>query len=102
MAIMSDEYADAFVDADVVVVTDIYASGTKVIEGVTGHLVVEAVANAHPSSHILWHAERESLAEFVNQVLRAGDVCMLSMWTPENDVVPIFQELVRPVQYLNS
>ena len=87
MAIMSDEYANAFVDADVVVVTDIYASGTKKIEGVTGHLVVDAVANAHPSSHILWHAERESLAEFVNLVLRAGDVC-ISMGCGDVEFLP--------------
>jgi UDP-N-acetylmuramate--alanine ligase len=87
MAIMSDEYADAFVDADVVVITDIYASGTKKIEGVTGHLVVDAVARAHPTSQILWHADRESLAEFVNRVLRAGDVC-ISMGCGDVEFLP--------------
>jgi len=76
MAIMSDEYADAFVDADLVVITDIYASGTKKIAGVTGHLVVDAVKKVHPTSEVLWHEDRESLAEFVNHVLLTGDVCI--------------------------
>ena len=76
MAIMSDEYADAFVDADLVVITDIYASGTKKIDGVTGHLVVDAVKKVHPKSEVLWHEDRESLAEFVNHVLLPGDVCI--------------------------
>ena len=87
MAIMSDEYADAFVDADVVVVTDIYASGTKKIEGVTGRLVVDAITQAHPDCEVLWHAERETLAEFVNQVVRDGDVC-ISMGCGDVEFLP--------------
>jgi UDP-N-acetylmuramate--alanine ligase len=76
MAVMSDEYAMAFVDADVVVITDIYASGTQKIEGVTGHLVVDAVTRAQVNSQVHWHEERTSLAHFVNQILRPGDVCI--------------------------
>ena len=37
------DYADAFVDADIVVLTDIYSSGTTPIPGVTGKLLVNAV-----------------------------------------------------------
>ena len=48
MAMLSPEYRDAFVDADVVVLTEIYASGTTPIPGVTGKLVVNAVLDAHP------------------------------------------------------
>lgn len=48
MSELSPEYADAFVDADVVVITEIYASGTTPIPGVTGKLVVNAVTEAHP------------------------------------------------------
>lgn len=87
MAVMSHEYADAFVDADVVVITDIYASGTKVIEGVTGRLVVEAVLNAHPHAQVLWHAERDTLAEFVNKLVQPGDVC-ISMGCGDIEYLP--------------
>ena len=48
MAEMWRDYADAFVGADVVVLTDIYPSGTQPIPGVTGKLVVNAVLDAHP------------------------------------------------------
>ena len=50
MAEMSRDYADAFVDADVVVLTEIYPSGTTPIPGVTGKLVVNAVLDAHPDA----------------------------------------------------
>jgi UDP-N-acetylmuramate--alanine ligase len=76
MAVMSDSYRDAFVDADLVVVTDIFASGTKRIEGVTGRLVVDAVLAAHPSARVEWCATRESLVDFVAREAGDGDVCI--------------------------
>jgi UDP-N-acetylmuramate--alanine ligase len=50
MAILSPAYRDAFVGADLVVLTDIYASGTAPIPGVTGKLVVNG-ARRHPATH---------------------------------------------------
>lgn len=76
MSVMSPEYADAFVDADVVVLTDIYASGTTPIPGVTGKLVVNAVLDAHPTTRLLWLPRRGDLVDVVAAELRDGDVCI--------------------------
>jgi UDP-N-acetylmuramate--alanine ligase len=76
MAVLSDSYRDAFVDADVVVITDIYASGTERIDGVTGKLVVDAVRAAHPELRVEWHAERGALIDFVANEAGAGDLCI--------------------------
>ena len=65
-----------FVDADVVVLTDIYASGTAPIPGVTGKLVVNAVIDAHPRSRVVWMPKRDDLVEFLARELRDGDVCI--------------------------
>ena len=76
MAVLSDSYRDAFVDADVVVITDIYASGTDRIEGVTGMLVVDAVRTAHPKQRVEWHATRNALVEFIANEVGEGDLCI--------------------------
>ncbi|MEP6659969.1 MAG: UDP-N-acetylmuramate--L-alanine ligase [Acidimicrobiales bacterium] len=76
MALMSDEYRDAFVDADVVVLTDIYPSGDAPIAGVTGKLVVNAVLDAHPSTTLAYLPRRAELAAFVASRLRRGDLCI--------------------------
>jgi UDP-N-acetylmuramate--alanine ligase len=76
MAVLWPEYADAFVDADVVVLTDIYASGTTPIPGVTGKLVVNAVVDAHSDARVVWLPRRADLVEFVARELREGDVCI--------------------------
>jgi UDP-N-acetylmuramate--alanine ligase len=76
MAVLWPEYSDAFVDADVIVLTDIYASGTTPIPGVTGKLLVDAVLDSHPNARVVWLPRRNDLVEFVSQELRDGDVCI--------------------------
>jgi UDP-N-acetylmuramate--alanine ligase len=76
MAVMWPEYRDAFVDADLVVLTDIFASGTTPIPGVTGKLVVNAVLDAHPTTRLVWLPRRDDLIEYLSRELRAGDVCI--------------------------
>ncbi len=76
MAMMSPDYRDAFDDADVIVLTEIYASGTSPIPGVSGKLVVNAVLDAHPGSTMVWMPRRDDLVEYLARNLRAGDVCI--------------------------
>ncbi|MEY2400709.1 MAG: UDP-N-acetylmuramate--alanine ligase, partial [Ilumatobacteraceae bacterium] len=76
MAVMSPAYRDAFVDADLVVLTDIYASGTTPIPGVTGKLVVNAVLDAHPATRMAWMPKRADLVDYLAKELRDGDVCI--------------------------
>ena len=76
MASMAGEYGDAFVDADVVVVTDIYSSGTQPIPGVTGQLVVDAVRRRHPDAVVHYEPSRENLATTVSSLVEPGDVCI--------------------------
>jgi UDP-N-acetylmuramate--alanine ligase len=76
MAVMWHEYQDAFVDADQVVLTDIFASGTTPIPGVTGKLVVNAVLDAHPDTALAWMPRRADLVDFLARRLGEGDVCI--------------------------
>ena len=76
MSVMSSAYADAFGDADVVVVTDIYSSGTTPIPGVTGKLVVDAIEKNYPGKRVEWIAQREDLVSFLASTLTTGDLCI--------------------------
>ncbi len=70
------EYADAFVAADVIVLTEIYASGTQPIPGVTGKLLVNAVLDAHPRARVVWLPKRDDLVAFLATEVIDGDVCI--------------------------
>ena len=76
MSVISHLYADSFSNADLVVVTDIYASGTAAIAGVTGELVVNAIRTAHPKLKVIYQPKRSDLIEFLDSELKPGDLCI--------------------------
>ena len=78
IAEMWQDYADAFVDADVVVITDIYPSGTTPIPGVTGKLIVNAVLDAHPTRRVVWLPRREDMIR--SSPARSAPATCASRW----------------------
>lgn len=87
MAVMSPEYFDAFDEADVVVIADIYPSGTAPIPGVTGQLVVDAIRAHRPDLNVVYEPRRADLARTVSDLLRTGDVC-ISMGCGDVETLP--------------
>ena len=76
IAAMADSYANCFVVADVVVITDVYASGTAFIEGVTGELVVNAIRSSHPEANVVWAPTRQDIVNAVAKIIAPGDLCI--------------------------
>lgn len=70
------EFADAFVGADVLVLTDVYAAGESPRAGVDGRIVVDAVTTAHPGQPLVYLPDRTTLAAEVAAILRDGDLCL--------------------------
>jgi len=69
-------FADAFAAADVLVVTDIYASGEAPRPGISGRLIVQAVLDAHPWRRVVYLPHRADLVSFLASELRLGDLCL--------------------------
>jgi UDP-N-acetylmuramate--alanine ligase len=70
------DFADAFVDADLLAVTEIYSAGQQPIEGVRGKLIVDAVLDAHPHARVAWLPQRDDLRRWLLSQLRPGDLCL--------------------------
>lgn len=60
--------------ADVVVITDPYAASEDPIPGVTGKLVVDALAEAAPGKRVAYFRRRSEMAPFVADLVRRGDL----------------------------
>jgi len=71
------DFADAFDDADLLVIADVYPAGEAPRPGVSGRLIVQAVLDAHPSRRVAWFPRREALVAYLARELRAGDVCLV-------------------------
>jgi len=70
------DFAEAFRDADLLVLTDIYAAGEARRPGVTGELLFDAVRAAQPSAEVHWRATLDEAADYLAAELRPGDLCM--------------------------
>ncbi len=70
------EFAGAFDDADVVVVTDVYGAGEAPVPGVSGRLVADAVRRSRPDLELHYVPGRADLVDAVAALLRPGDLCL--------------------------
>jgi UDP-N-acetylmuramate--alanine ligase len=68
------EYAESVTGADLVVVTDVFAASEQPIPGVTGKLVVDALAESAPGKRIVYLPRRSEVAPFLAREARPGDL----------------------------
>jgi UDP-N-acetylmuramate--alanine ligase len=70
-----DEFVTAFYDADVLVLTDIYAASEKPIPGVTAEALAAAIRK-HGQKDVSYIADREAIADHLLTVIRPGDIVL--------------------------
>jgi UDP-N-acetylmuramate--alanine ligase len=70
------DFGDAFVDADVLVVTDVYGAGEAPRPGVSGRLILDAVVAAHPGMDGSYLPGHHELVAYLRRTLRPGDLCL--------------------------
>lgn len=68
-----DEFASACTQADVVVLTDVYAAREQPLAGISGHLIADA-ATALGHTHVTYIPGVADIAPALSGMLRAGDV----------------------------
>jgi len=73
---VGEAFGEAFDDADVVVVTDVYGAGEAPVPGVSGRLVADAVRARRPDAELHYVAGRTELVAAVAALLRPGDLCL--------------------------
>ena len=73
---LARELAAALAAADVVCVSDVYAAREEPVDGVTGKLVVDALAEIRPGMPVGWAPALADGARFVARRARPGDVVL--------------------------
>jgi UDP-N-acetylmuramate--alanine ligase len=73
---LARELGAALAEADVVAVTEIYAAREEPVEGVSGKLVVDAVAERRPGMTVGWTPSVEDGVRFLARRARSGDVVL--------------------------
>jgi UDP-N-acetylmuramate--alanine ligase len=86
------ELAQALAAADAVAVTDVYAAREEPVEGVTGKLVVDALAEIRPGMPIGWTPQVEEGVRFLAARARPGDVVLTVGAGDVDRAVPLLLE----------
>jgi UDP-N-acetylmuramate--alanine ligase len=89
---LARETAEALAGADVVAVTEIYAAREEPVEGVSGKLVVDALAELRPGMPIAWTPRTEDGARFLARSARTGDVVLTVGAGDVDRVAPLILE----------
>jgi UDP-N-acetylmuramate--alanine ligase len=86
-----DEFVTAFGDADVLIVTEIYAASEDRIEGVSGDVLAERIRSGG-HDHVLFAPTKEAIVEAVSGLARAGDTVVT---LGAGDIYRVGEELVE-------
>jgi UDP-N-acetylmuramate--alanine ligase len=70
------QLGESLQEADLIVLTDVYAAGESPIPGITGKLVVDAAAEAAPGKRIVYLPKRSEIASFLAREIRNGDLVL--------------------------
>ena len=70
---LCDDFADAFDDLDVLVITDIYCADEQPIEGVSSELILQAVAGTGRGLPVQYVPKLEEVPDHLLPMLRSGD-----------------------------
>ena len=68
-----DEFVTAFYDADVLVLTDVYAAGEQPIEGATAERLAAEIRR-HGQKDVTWVGDREKIPTHLAGMVREGDI----------------------------
>jgi UDP-N-acetylmuramate--alanine ligase len=70
-----DEFVTAFYDADLLVVTDIYAASEQPIEGVTAEALANAI-RSHGQKDVTFISDREAIPDHLAGIAKPGDIVL--------------------------
>jgi UDP-N-acetylmuramate--alanine ligase len=73
-ATLLDDFAKAFTDADLTVITDIYGAGEKNIDNLTGETLQQAIAQHQGNVH--YQQDLQSLPAWLTPQLQTGDLVL--------------------------
>ena len=74
--VMGRALGESLAGADVVVVTDVYGAGEVPIPGVSGKVVVDALAEAAPGKRVVYLPSRADVAPYLSSSIRPGDLVL--------------------------
>lgn len=89
-SLLRERFGNAFSDADVIIVNDIYGAGEQPIEGVSARLIVDSIEK-NEKRPVTYLPTREEIVDYLVDFARPGDLILTlgagNIWTAGVDLV---------------
>ncbi|MGB2925411.1 MAG: UDP-N-acetylmuramate--L-alanine ligase [Limnothrix sp.] len=89
-----DDFAQAFTDADITVITDIYSAGEANPDNLTGEILQQAIANYR--DHVYYQPNLQALPQWLKPKLSDGDLVIFLGAGNLNQIIPVFLDEIFP------
>ena len=96
---LRDDFANAFADADKLILIDVFPAGEMPIPGVTSKMLADRVRELHPDMDVRYVADRADLMKCIDETVSDGDL-LITMGA--GDVTTVGPDYLEHVQQLDS
>lgn len=96
---LRDDFANAFADADKLILIDVFPAGEMPIPGVTSKMLADRVRELHPGMDVRYVADRADLMQCIDETVSDGDL-LITMGA--GDVTTVGPDYLEHVQQLDS
>lgn len=73
---LKNKFVDAFLDADILLLTEIYSAGESAIAGISGKKFADDIQKAHPEKEIYFVPSEKEAVETLLKVTKPGDMVL--------------------------
>jgi UDP-N-acetylmuramate--alanine ligase len=70
------QFGDAFDDADLIIITDIYSAGEKPIPGVNSKLIVDTILSSRSGAQLAYLPKLKNMRNYLREHLEPGDMLL--------------------------
>lgn len=74
-SILGERFGEAFSDADVIIVSDIYSAGEQPIEGVSADIIISAIEK-HEGRKAIYLPTKQEIVDYLARTARPGDMIL--------------------------
>jgi len=92
-----EEFADAFIDADVLLLTEIYPAGERPIDGITGERLYNTICR-RGSKNVVFIPDKSALVKYVMDIVNPGDMVIT---LGAGDIWKVGREIVNELVKMN-
>lgn len=93
--LLKEQFGEAFNEADLIIINDIYSAGESPIEGVTARSIIDEIKK-HSSSPVVYLETKQEIVEYLADQAVSGDLIMTmgagNIWTAGVDLVKRLKE----------